>query len=93
MIEPLCFNCIFFVPEGMTHNELDLDQWDNCISGDCRRHCPVAGEPSDDDHHVNYAYWPIVIAGDWCGEHRPRDKQNEGHIDGDEYVIGTTPCK
>ena len=93
MIEQLCFYCIFFVPEGMTHNDLDPDQWDECIAGDCRCRCPVAGEQTDDDHVVNYAYWPIVLSGDWCGEFRPREKQNEECIDSGKYVLGTTPCK
>jgi len=75
-MEPLCFNCTYFVPEGMSHNGLEPDQWDEGLAGDCRRYGPVAGEPTDDDRRVNYAYWPIVLAGDWCGEFRFKTTQS-----------------
>ncbi len=73
MIEQFCFDCVFFVPEGMTHNDLKPGQWDKNMAGDCRRNCPVAAGPAEDGR-VNYSYWPIVIASDWCGESRPREE-------------------
>ena len=77
MASPLCFDCAYFVPEGMTHNDLEPDQWDEGMAGDCRRRCPIAGKPADDDRRVNYAYWPIVLAGDWCGGFRSKAAQHE----------------
>jgi hypothetical protein len=44
------------------------------MPGDCRRHCPVACEPAEDPRRINYAYWPSVMASDWCGEFRPRNE-------------------
>ena len=72
MSERLCFDCVFFAPEGRMCNDLKEEDWDEGIGGTCRRHCPVAIEPDEDDRVVNYAYWPIVLAGDWCGEFEPR---------------------
>ena len=72
MNEPFCFRCVYFVPENMIHNDLEPEQGDDCIAGGCHRHCPVAMEPADDDHVVNYAYWPIVLPCDWCGEFKAK---------------------
>ena len=72
MNKRLCFDCVFFAPEGKRINDLTEDQWDEGITGECRRHCPVALEPDEDGRIVNYAYWPIVLASDWCGELKPR---------------------
>jgi hypothetical protein len=73
MNQPYCFECIYFVPEGERHNKLEDQQWDESLAGDCRHHCPVACEPAEDLRRINYAYWPIVMASDWCGEHEPRN--------------------
>lgn len=65
---PECGRCRFFhldeAPTPGSPGEVD---------GQCRRHCPVAGRPSDDDRHINYAYWPIVLSSDWCGEFKARE--------------------
>ena len=78
MDKRFCFDCVYFVPEGMRQNDLSPDDWKEGIAGDCRRHCPIAGEPTDDDHHVNYAYWPIVLASDWCGEFQQKPVDASG---------------
>ena len=59
----------------MRHNELNQDNWDDGIPGDCRRKCPFPGFPNSDDGQVGYAYWPIVMSGDWCGEHQGLELQ------------------
>lgn len=74
MNQPYCFDCVYFVPEGERHNELADQQWNEAMPGDCRRHCPVACEPAEDPRRINYAYWPSVMASDWCGEFRPRNE-------------------
>jgi len=68
MTRPYCFHCRYFVPEGMDHNELPDGDVDETIAGECRRHTPVPGAQEDDPRRVNYAYWPAVIATQWCGE-------------------------
>ncbi len=85
MTEPLCFDCVYFVPEGMSSNDLEPDQWDEGVAGDCRSRSPVAGRPTD-DRSVNYAYWPIVLAGDWCGEFRSREES----IRPSDVTLGTS---
>lgn len=47
------------------------------ISGECHRHAPAArvcrGDTIDDGY---YAYWPLVMSDDWCGDwHPPPVKQ------------------
>ena len=74
MTRPYCFHCRYFVPEDMDHNELPNGEVDETIGGECRRQTPVAGAPEDDLRRVNYAYWPAVIATQWCGEFKRRHR-------------------
>lgn len=75
LADQFCFNCVFFVPNGMKHNELDQNNWDEGIPGDCRRKCPFPGELRSDNGEAGYAYWPVVISSDWCGEHKGVERQ------------------
>jgi hypothetical protein len=36
---------------------------------------------------VNYAYWPIVLAGDWCGEFRSKAPQKAASLPSTHRVI------
>ena len=62
-----CGNCRFFEP-GATEPDEDGD-----LLGQCRRTAPRAitfstgGQPHD--YTAPVAYWPIVEAKEWCGEH------------------------
>jgi len=45
-------------------------------TGPCRRNAPPVRLGLDDDGerfgHAEFAYWPITLTDDWCGEHQPR---------------------
>ena len=72
MTENYCFDCEYFVPEDSRHNNLKPEDWNEAMPGDCRRICPVARKPSNDDRYINFAYWPTVMASDWCGQFRTK---------------------
>jgi len=75
MMEPLCFYCFYFTPASIDRNSLTEEKWDDCMEGECRRHVPHLGQLLTDRHGEefrHYGEWPRVLAGDWCGEFRPR---------------------
>ncbi|HQL76544.1 MAG TPA: hypothetical protein PLD58_25505 [Phycisphaerae bacterium] len=75
MDRPFCFDCRFFVPTGMSHNDLAPGQWSECMEGECRRNPPRLGMLLTDrngDDFRHYGEWPKVMAADWCGEFKPR---------------------
>ena len=75
MNEPLCLRCRYFYPEDIDRDGLpDGGEDVYYIHGQCRRRCPVACEPSEDPRRVNYAYWPVVLACDGCGEFEERKR-------------------
>ena len=47
------------------------------VNGTCRRQCPVAQKPDEDNKRVHYGYWPEVLSGNWCGEYR--ENTDAGH--------------
>ena len=76
MNAPVCFDCVYFVPEGSQHNDLIPRQWDECLEGECHRGVPRLGLMLKDRHGDSFRHfgeWPKVMAGDWCGEFKPRE--------------------
>jgi hypothetical protein len=41
------------------------------VPGQCRRHAPKPHHAIDGDDDARWAFWPIVLGDDWCGEHEP----------------------
>ena len=74
MDQPFCFDCRFFVPTDMRHNDPAPDQWDECVEGECRHDTPRLGEMLVDRHgdaFRHFGQWPKVMACDWCGAFEP----------------------
>lgn len=92
MPERYCFDCVYFVPENMRRNDLKFEDWDEGMSGDCRRRSPAACPPSNDDGRVTYGYWPTVLAGEWCGEFEERDRAAQHAQRGDNTIATTRTC-
>lgn len=88
---PYCFDCRFFVAQGRTHNDLAEEEWDECRTGECRRHCPPLG-PMETDRHGDafrhFSEWPKVMAGDWCGEFEPKRSAADAKTDTPVKVTG-----
>ena len=66
-----CYRCRHYQPDEESYPNWQEDQRNGCGQGTCRRHCPAAQIPDEDERIVNYGYWPIVLSGDWCGEFEP----------------------
>jgi hypothetical protein len=66
----MCWNCSFFEPSDPSW-DLDQPPDDDCVHGECRFYPPVTDHEKR-DASCNYAVFPIVIAGDWCGMFPPR---------------------
>jgi hypothetical protein len=64
----LCRDCRFYAPDEEPYPNREMDHRNGYGQGTCRRHAPVAQPPDEDDHVVNYGYWPVVMSGDFCGE-------------------------
>ncbi len=62
-----CSVCIYF-------NSFSPD--DSESGGQCRRYSPI----KCDRPGVNFAEWPIVKAGDWCGDFVDEDPEEDDGI-------------
>lgn len=58
-----CGNCEYYWSEGSTEE-------DGCDIGDCRRHAPTIGYPTDPESY----YFPTIAWFRWCGDFRERHK-------------------
>ena len=59
---PRCGNCDCFEPAGASLYGPPPEH------GECRRHGPTFCYEAEQNGNP-YGYWPMVRAGDWCGEH------------------------
>lgn len=64
-----CGNCRFWDPFPSDVKEASL--------GKCRRYPPAAGMVEDKTSLGPKYYLPVVMVGDWCGEHQPQEKKRE----------------
>ena len=60
-LTPSCASCRYSVMQ-------------NALQGTCNRHAP---KPAIGITAVNWALWPTVHAGDWCGEWTPPPTKDE----------------
>ena len=77
MNRPQCWHCRYYMPDEDFYPTWEQDQRSGCGQGTCRRHCPIAHKPDEDERVVHYGYWPVVLSGDWCGEFRPRQRDGQ----------------
>ncbi len=76
---PYCFDCRFFCPEKtgcLSAGDLKESDWDESLTGECRRHAPQVGRFRGEQEPLQYDYgqWPLVLACNWCGEFQPCDR-------------------
>lgn len=66
-----CWNCRFFLP---IESDPDRDHPcpDDCLAGECRAKPPHLGDPLQPGESMRWGLYPIVMAGDWCGQFYPR---------------------
>ncbi len=81
--EITCFDCCYYSPGEYGcpsyYHDQQIGEFDESAEGICRRHTPRHGETitqHNGDEFTCFAEWPKVMASDWCGEFKPRTKEN-----------------
>jgi hypothetical protein len=72
--EQRCETCLYWQWIGPP---TDGEQQD----GECRRNAPVGYLEHHDTDHYRVAWWPLTLAGEWCGEWAPAALR-QGKVEG-----------